>query len=94
MRLIDADALIAEMRREPKFEKTDFDKRMIYIEKSVIDKQPTIEAVPVKHGRWIDDLGFYVCSVCDKSGAWNSWEVPWKSDYCPNCGAKMDLEEE
>ena len=56
---------------------------------------PTIEAEPVKHGRWIYDdeaypggnpYGHYVCDQCGEY-------VPHKTNYCPNCGAKMDEEE-
>jgi hypothetical protein len=34
------------------------------------------------------ELGFksFKCSVCDKTGG-------WKSPYCPNCGAKMEVGE-
>ena len=47
----------------------------------------------VVHGRWIwneegeiDWEQFYRCSNCgDKEY--------WESNFCPNCGAKMDLEE-
>ena len=41
-RLIDADALMGKLRRMPKFEKTDFDKTMLYVEKSIIDAMPTV----------------------------------------------------
>lgn len=60
---------------------------------SVIESSPAVDAVPVRHGYWIrhDDAdiidGYYVpdyeCSVCH---AWKQDE----SDYCPDCGAKMD----
>ena len=51
-RLIDADALIDKMRRMPIFEKTDFDKKMLYVEKSIIDEMPTV--VPDNNvGKWI-----------------------------------------
>lgn len=58
---------------------------------------PTAEAEPVRHGRWIvlhgvlagdgiyGDMG--ECSNCGLH--LRNWE--W--DYCPNCGAKMDGEE-
>lgn len=36
----------------------------------------------VRHGRWVD----LHCTVCGKVG-WSD-----EDDYCPNCGAKMDLE--
>lgn len=47
---------------------------------------------PVVHGRWITHYRSgtpvaegYVSTCCDR---WNNR----KSDYCPNCGAKMDKE--
>ena len=53
---------------------------------------PTVDAAPVKHGRWIENEGFdgdyyYTCSVC---------HTPTENNmrYCPECGAKMDLEEQ
>lgn len=48
---------------------------------------PTIDAEPVRHGRWIlgGEEGWpkWTCSVCDGDG---------RGDYklCPWCGAKMD----
>lgn len=55
--------------------------------------EPAIDAVPVKHGKWIrmdnDGEAISECSVCKfpVSTFWN------ESNYCPNCGAKMDLED-
>lgn len=52
------------------------------------------KAEPVKHGRWIwdDNNDRYVCSECNKepSGNCDGGCVSHLSDYCPNCGAKMD----
>ena len=59
--------------------------------------------VPVWHGRWISlaecaNEGVY-CSICKKK-VWKS-DYAWcskksrnklRSNYCPNCGAKMDLD--
>lgn len=47
---------------------------------------------PVSHGMWISYLDgdyimpeqYYQCSVCKDRG------YSYKSNYCPNCGAKMD----
>ena len=66
---------------------------------AVIDKQPTIEAEPVKHGKWIfkptfpnDDsefpMGSLVCSIC---GSHHSNATP--CNYCDNCGARMNKDE-
>ena len=71
---------------------------------------PTIEAEPVRRGRWIaklpyddesvKDLEFQiVCSRCDEQNASinfnDSGEIIgktfYKTRFCPNCGAKMDL---
>ena len=55
-------------------------------------KITTTEAEPVKHGRW--ETYFYgkelMCSVC-KATFWDE-NGNGGSNYCPNCGAKMDLE--
>ena len=50
-----------------------------------IDEQPTVDAVEVVHGRWMfrKNWDFFVCSEC-------SYESSKYSHYCPNCGAKMD----
>lgn len=64
---------------------------------SVINKMPTIDAEPVKHGHWelldeCSNAGVY-CSVCHKK----VYKIDYanqkiKSNYCPNCGARMDEE--
>ena len=49
------------------------------------------DVAPVVHGRW--ECGC-PCSVCgDRHGTYNSRHIPYYN-YCPNCGAKMDLENE
>ena len=66
----------------------------------------TAEVSPVRHGRWIGCNGEIVdwdennpgcprhscfCSIC-KSWLTASDEFPVIAYFCPNCGAKMDLE--
>lgn len=51
---------------------------------------PTIEAEPVKHGRWVKPyINFYghPCHCCSECGFKASYQ---DKNYCPNCGAKMD----
>lgn len=61
---------------------------------------PTIEAEPVKHGRWINDKGLYKCSICNNftiTGWANCIPIEQMNKtmkYCNNCGAKMDEVEE
>lgn len=84
MRLIDADVI-----KIPKgfFEKVDNVPKFY----DWLDDQPTVE--PVKHGRWkgkpIAGYSTVRCSVCGEVYTENNGR--WL--YCPNCGAKMDLEE-
>ena len=60
-----------------------------------IVQAPTIEAVPVVHGEWVDDTGCldsvrqYKCSNCGKKPIVNMNYVSILSDFCPNCGADM-----
>lgn len=58
----------------------------------LISKQPTIEAEPVRHGRWINDT---FCSECkrfpvDVSVSISNQELTKYFSRCPHCGARMD----
>lgn len=87
MRAIDADAMRQNWLENGQNE-------YVYDTNAVldsIDAQPTIEAEPVRHGRWIersdkDIISMthpYVCNLCGRVEM-------MKEPYC-NCGAKMDL---
>lgn len=61
-----------------------------YFEKAaqMLEKLPAADVAPVVHGRWVPfhseaagDIQY--CSACEIGFA-------AKTDYCPNCGAKMD----
>ena len=55
--------------------------------KEIVDKCPTVEAVPVVHGRWkTTDTLLGRCCVCSVCGSCPTMEYR----YCPYCGAKMD----
>ena len=60
------------------------------------NEQTVIDAKEVVHGRWEKHLCIDHCSVCHEV---RPYEVQadmvayWTCNYCPNCGAKMDLEE-
>ena len=62
----------------------------------IVDAQPTVEAEPVLHGKWIDrtikvsaELTniIHVCSVCEEMAV-------GKYRYCPHCGARMDKDDQ
>ena len=85
-RLIDADKLRKEVLDLPNCYNgfsDSYDKAMII---DLVDEQPTVDAEPVRHGHWII-TGFMAvkCSICGAT----QYELE-DSNYCPNCGAKMD----
>lgn len=84
MRLIDADQFILTLM-DAVLSSVDEDTIL-----DLVDSIPTVDAVPVVHGRWVTHYRSgttvaegYVSTCCDM---WNNR----KSDYCPNCGAIMD----
>lgn len=104
MRLIDADALIKNNGLESATKygnksaeqlNRSYSTMMLYEIEDMIDCAPTVDAEPVKHGRWIDDHDFAICSLCDRIIYDAYYEFRDKNDasfhnYCPYCGAKMD----
>lgn len=52
---------------------------------------PSADVAPVRHGRWdvidAEEPRRYGCSECKRL----SW---YMENYCPNCGAKMDGDED
>lgn len=98
MRLVDADAFKAEGREL--YREAGWDLREVhYSQMDVecnIDMMPTIEAEPVKHGKWIvnNETKEWVTIYCDQchDGMWNRKDDPFPN-YCFNCGARMDGEE-
>ncbi len=102
-RLIDANDAISKLEDEifmcKPVSKDDgyldeYKKRVIpKLLRNVIDwlqNQPTVDAVEVVHGRWLKHhSNRYECSCCKvhfitcRAKDWN---------YCPNCGARMDLQ--
>lgn len=98
MRPIDADALKKEILETYEHEYPTasgaFDEFASRIVPNIISNAPAIDAVPVVHGRWIarnplirEPFGKnYDCSVCGVNNI--------QYNFCPNCGARMNLEDE
>lgn len=100
MRPIDADALCEGLSKDfgyrfPLYDGTRLGATQLLVTREdvmtfISHFAPTIEAEPVRHGRWIKcDMGIgylplYQCSICGKH-----WNVDM--DFCGECGAKMDL---
>ena len=60
-----------------------------------INSIPAADVAPVVHGRWIYKGEYAVCTECGgRSGTqYDGVEpIPLMTQFCPNCGAKMDGE--
>lgn len=61
------------------------------IAQDLLDQAPSIDAEPVRHGKWIYGITlnheWKKCSECLVSQ-----DIFGCFTYCPNCGAKMDQE--
>ena len=94
MRLIDADA-VTENRELAKKIESFYLTPYIKVDDLLdfIDGLPTIEAVPVVHGAWKlkqgDEGVHWYCSKCREEALFDIFQYQEKSNFCPNCGAKM-----
>ena len=56
---------------------------------NIVNKQPTVEAVPVVHGEWVNEYinryghPCHCCSVCGFHASHQD------KNFCPECGADM-----
>ena len=89
-RYIDADLILPEMESK-------FDMQELYLpvhfQEFIVDEIPTADVAPVRYGYWVkekrDVLIHWHCSVCKEC---YYLDMP-NAEYCPHCGAKMDLKE-
>jgi hypothetical protein len=96
MRLIDADAMQRQAYED------NFDGKisdgMLFAVNWLLERAPTIDAEPVRHGKWANDaMGVLRCSECNAQAPWrfigimyDEVDYRWKANYCPQCGARMD----
>ena len=95
---IERDATIREIERREALMVGD--KRVsVAAMKSFIKNRPASDVAPVRHGQWIE----YTKVIIPEP--YNKWEQAWKCsecgfddgfvayNYCPNCGAKMDIKD-
>lgn len=111
MRLIDADALSKELleryldreKQRPLPMSNGYDyfegkqDECDFIEDYIVSEAPTIDAVPVVHGRWIynKDTGEIRCNLCNALVGVTMYPddvepIAEVENFCFNCGAKMD----
>ena len=97
----------AALKRElAPYEENDFSQQMDVI-LAIVDAQPAADVAPVVHGKWEYNrdatdfgIGGYICSQCKNKNnnlpcnRVKSVQMFLGAKYCPECGAKMDAEQE
>lgn len=97
-RYIDANKLNKKKKYSFQTQGGCFPKSEWFIKADDFFAAPDEDVVEVKHGEWIEvnQIGKnsrhikYTTKQCSVCGYWNGRK---KTNYCPNCGAKMDLKE-
>ena len=96
MRLVDVDNAY-EVLTDYYHQRTELQHKAL---KEALGRVPTVESV--KHGRWVNDNHQLKCSICGNPIPIRKvvlrGEVMWEDNnpvnYCPNCGARMDGDDE
>ena len=85
MRLIDADALSESIRNGSGTAIQKF-----FADACVAGAKTVEDVAQVVHGKWIfnDDWWEFICTNCHEAIGNTK-----KYEYCPHCGAKMDLDD-
>lgn len=69
-----------------------FDRGLDRAQRAILNA-PAADVAPVRHGKWIDKGEYAVCMECGgRSGTqYDGVEpIPLMTQFCPNCGAKME----
>lgn len=103
MRPIDADELYKKFIDGES--DTEQERSANQLARYLIRHEPTMNAAPVIHAKWVYDknatdwgIGGYICSQCKNKNnnlpcnRVKSVQMFSGATFCPNCGAKMDLE--
>ena len=93
---IDLEETVTTLKRNSQKYFSSFHKGYVQAIEDLADI-PAAKVSPVRHGYWIgqenwapDDY-YYTCSACGED--YNTIDGTPDYNFCPNCGAKMDLKE-
>ena len=90
--LISRSALLEKATNVTKYDEGGWDMDLRAVPVDAVENAPTIEAEPVRHGRWVNMLIAKIdttgdCTNCGQEAVWRTRNKPYA--VCPNCGAKM-----
>ena len=90
---IEREALLREIERRDRLMVGDKTISVGALKRFILNRL-SADVAPVRHGRWemnSDRPDNIICTNCDVG--FDVWKHEAKDfNYCPNCGAKMDLE--
>lgn len=97
--LISRSALLRKKTRMTEYDETGCGVHVIVVRADDIENAPAVDAEPVRHGHWLrtDAYPHHVyCSCCYNTFVTNEelmerYKIP--NNFCSNCGARMDAEE-
>lgn len=60
--------------------------------RSIIQRAPSADVAPVRHGYWIDNgaNGYKWAFICSRCGYVDGHPFDDRHNFCPSCGARMD----
>lgn len=65
----------------------------LWLQEAVVDSA-VADVQPVKRGHWIEVTPRHSkCSICDTTCLIAVYPISKNANYCPNCGARMDGEQ-
>ena len=85
---------IADLKRTIHSENTDYQTgymSALSVVEGMIAEQPAAEVEPVRRGKWLENEYRHYCSECGHMGLFNGFGFKLESNYCPHCGAKLDV---
>ena len=88
------EKFVSSVRHNLPLESPDFITRdyMLLNFEQYIHLMPAADVAPVRYGCWVNESFYTHCSVCGNMAIYDKYGQEVESDYCPNCGAKMDGE--
>ena len=93
MKLINADAIVHYQSYDDEHEEFLEHESTIadFLDKMTNEGCPkTVDAAPVRHGRWIETKHGFCCNQCHTRRPLDWDGQMWLSSFCPDCGAMMD----